>query len=357
MVLSELATDATGVSVGRATSIDGYYPDGRQLSTGGSSTAQTIVCATLNGVAYVVINTPSASIAPLPGATVTGTGIPGSTTVAAVPAPNDEIFYLSNPATATNTSVTLTVGQEEGYGPAHLTCTGTIASGSVSVSALSPPYYGAVPDVGARVVGVGIQPGTTVAGTPAPGSAGMTLSVAATATHASETLTVSSWTNVPRCVTTFVTDENGNMLTPGAMDSLQTWLAGYREATFLEFVTEPSYNTINVNAEIHVLPGFSSTAVASACATAVDNYLSPATWGSTDQQANTSWLNYSQGFGVVRYNSLIGVIEGVPGCQYVFPGSAGLAIGTSTNPTGTADLTLIGPAPLPIAGVVNITTA
>lgn len=352
MVLSELAFNATGVTVGRATALDSYYPDGRPTaSTVGS--AQVISASITSGSTTAYINAPSATVCPTPGAVVYGPGILPGTTVATLPPPEDTVFYLTAAASATSSTAFLTVGQTSGYGPPHLIATGTTTNASAGVTAMTPPYYAAVPDVGARIVATGVPGASVVVG--APGSAGFAMSSAATLTG-SRSLSISSWTNIARTVTTYVTDVNGRPLTYAQMDALQAWLNSFREGTFQAYVMPPSYNLIYVTTQIKVLPNYDATAVKASVVAAIQNYLNPGTWGSS-VQSSTSWYNSAQGFSTVRYNKMIGVIEAVPGVDYVLPGSAGLAIGTAASPSGTSDIALVGPAPLPQAGTITVTNA
>lgn len=272
LILSDFATQATGITVGRATSIDGYYPAARTLSGGGTGPTALTTQATLTNLSPTVTITtlPVPFAVPAVGATVTGTGIPGSTTVLASPAPTSAGFTLSNNATASG----------------------------------------------------------------------------------SNTLTITAWTNVERCDTTFVTDANGLALTNAQMDSLQAFLASEREITFLAFVEPPSYTTIYVTAVIHALASFVPSVVATAVQTALLAALSPATWGNplSASTGSNAWQNSGTGFNVVRENVLIGLAQGVPGVQYV----SSLKLGIAPSPAGTVDVTLVGPAPLPLSDNTTI---
>jgi hypothetical protein len=346
LVLSDYAENATGVAVGRATAIDGYYPLGRVLSTGGAGST-VLSGTTTNTQPYVTVASPVAGQVPQIGATVTGTGIPGGTTVAASPAPTPNVFYLSANATASGT-VSITVGAMSGYGPAPLTCTATFSNASTSVTLVTAPFPNAIPDIGAYVYGPGVAVGTTVAASPAPTTTTFALSQNSTAGETGQTFTIGSWTYVGRAVTTFVTDSSGNALTTASMDTEQTWLGTKRKVNDLPFVQPPSYNTIYVTAEVHVLPGYTPATVVANAQAAVLAYLNPAAWGNPGAGTTgaSSWLNSGAGFNVVRYNDITAALK-VQGVQYVPPGSAGCAIGTTPSPSGTTDITMTGPAPLP----------
>lgn len=352
MVLSLLCQEATGITVGRATSIDGWYPAPRALSTGGAgSTALT--CNLSNGSANVTITSTLTNQVPQIGATVTAaSGIATGVTVAASPPPTTSSFTMSAVATANATAESVTVGGLSGYGPASLTATATLVSGSSAVTGVAAPYTGAIPAAGATITAAsGVPANTTILGSPSATST--TFSMSANATKSvTETVTINEWTSVARCVTTFVTDQFGNALTATQMDALTTFLANYRELNFLVFVEPPSTTTIYVTAQIHCLPGYSPTAVVANVQAALVNYLSPATWGNPTgaTTGSSSWLNYTQGYSTVRFNSIVGVIESVPGVQYAVNGQ--VFLGTSASPAGTSDVPLLGPAPLTYADLV-----
>lgn len=160
-----------------------------------------------------------------------------------------------------------------------------------------------------------------------------------------------------RTVTVFVTDVEGNALTSEAMTALATWLEGYREANFNVFVRGPEYTDIFVTTIIHVESGYVAASVVASAKAALAAFLSKATWG--NPRATTTGTNQwlAEEYRVVRYNACIGVIEATPGVAYVFPGSSGLAIGTTASPSGTSDITMAGPAPLPKAEELLVTAS
>ena len=345
MVLSDLAETATGVAVGRATSIDGWYPAPRVLSTGGSGST-VLSCNLTSGSPTVAIVTGLTTTVPLIGATVTGTAIPSLTTVAASPPPSLTQFTMSANATNNESAESVTVGGMSGYGPVNLTCTSTLSSGSPTVTLVTPPYLGAIPAAGALITGTAIPANTTILASPAPTTSSYTMSANASSNETAETVSISEWTSVSRCVSTFVTDDLGNPLSAADMDALQAWLQGYREAAFLAFVQGPSTTVIYVSAEIAVLPNYDTSNTITQVQSALLAWLNPASWGNPSGAAtgSVSWLNSQQGFSVVRFNSVIGVIESVPGVQYAVNGQ--VFLGTTASPVTTADLTLSGPAPL-----------
>ena len=215
---------------------------------------------------------------------------------------------------------------------------------------------GAQTHPGSIISGVDIVANTTVLSVN-EGAKTMKLSVDVTAEPGKEKLkAIGSYEN-QRTVTVFVTDKKGKALTAEAMEAIQDYLEEFRELNFLVFVEEASYSEIRVKAAVHLLPGYAEAATVASVKTAIESYLSPATWGNQTAQETgvLSWLNATQAQGIVRYNQLIGVMENVPGVQYVPAGSTGLAIGLAEAPgTKTSDLTLPGPAPLTETKAANI---
>lgn len=355
MVLSLLCQEQTGIAVGRATAIDGWYPAPRALTTGGAGS--TVLYGTLvSGTSAVtIISGLGANQVPQIGAALTAaSGIASGTAVSQIPAPTPNGFTMSIAATASVTE-NITVAGLSGYGPANLTGTGSVVSGSTAVTGVTGPYVGSIAAVGATVTATGVPTGDTVAASPAPTTTTFSLVSGATATHAAETITLNEWNTIARCVTVFVTDVNGNALSVANMDALGVWLQGFREANFLVFVEPPSTTTIYVTAQIHVLPGYASSAAITQVQNALLSYLSPATWGNPSGAAisSSTWLNYTQGYSVVRFNSIIGVIESVQGVQYAVNGQ--VFIGATASPAGTSDITLSGPAPLVTADITTPT--
>lgn len=234
----------------------------------------------------------------------------------------------------------------DGYNPDAATFTASTTSSSTTLSSVS-----SFTDVAAGTVltGNGIPAGTTVVSTNT-GASTLVMSAAATATASGVSIQAGTTGN-SRCVTVFVTDPNGNALDSTDMGDIATWLESFREINFQVFVIAPTFTKVYITYEAHILPGYSASAVIANIDAALVTYLNPFLWGNPQNAANAAgqspWLNSVQGFATVRYNKVLGLIENVPGVDYVPPGSSGLAIGFTASPTGTSDLTLPGPAPLP----------
>jgi hypothetical protein len=241
-----------------------------------------------------------------------------------------------------------------GYYPAPLTVSASLTSGSPTASISSEPYYQIAPYPGASITGTGVPSAATVSFSPTPSATTFTMSGNATATESGETVTIGAFSGVPGAVTVFVTDEDGNPLTTESLTTLQTWLDGYLLEGVSAFVQPASYNQIYVTAQVHPLPGFSTTQAASDAQTAVLSYLNPATWGNPGAASTgaTAWLNASQGFDVVRFNRIISTLESPVSVDYAVANS--VSLGFAASPSGTSDLTMIGPAPLPQTSPTNV---
>lgn len=214
---------------------------------------------------------------------------------------------------------------------------------------------------GSRITGTGIPAGATVVSVN-EGSKTIKLSVAPTSEPGKEKLkAIGSYGN-ERTVTVFVAKKEGdtsgeNEYTSGIRTKVKEYLEERRELNFIIFVEPASYNEIRIKTEIVVLTGYTEATVAANVKSAIEGFLSPGTWGNPNSKETgaNSWLNATQGANLVRYNQIIGVIEAVSGVQYVVSGSAGLSIGLEEAPgSKTADLTMIGPAPLPFTKAEHV---
>ena len=257
-------------------------------------------------------------------------------------------FVLSVPTAILPTGVVIGRATSiDGYNPGVNTFTGTVANTSTTMTAVSS-FTGVT--AGTALSGVAIPAGTTVVSVNT-GASTLVMSAAATGAHTAETITATGSYNNERTVTTFVTDPQGVAVSSPAMAAIAAWLQGFREANFQIYVVAPSYTPVYITFEVHVLPGYNAAAVVANVEQALLAFLNPLLWGNpnaaTSAGGSSEWLNSASGFNVVRYNKVLGIIENVAGVDYVPSGSTGLAIGTTASPSGTADITLTGPAPLP----------
>jgi hypothetical protein len=193
-------------------------------------------------------------------------------------------------------------------------------------------------------------------------AAEMTISPAALKSEAKGKIEVIGTYENERTVTVFIAKREGktaeaNEYSTAVRKLVAEFLEEKRELNFIVYVQSASYSEVRVKATVHVLPGYTEATVLANCKEAIESYLSPGTWGNPTgkETGATAWLNSTQGAGLVRYNQLVGVLEGTPGVQYVLAGAAGLAIGLEEAPgSKVADLTLPGPAALPFTKSANI---
>jgi len=154
----------------------------------------------------------------------------------------------------------------------------------------------------------------------------------------------SSYNNA-RMVAVGVVDANGNALSSSVKAAVTTALQAQREINFVVNVMDPTYSTVKVTASLVCAPGYDPDGVTAAAVAALQAYLSPANWGGP----NLAWTNTT----VVRYLTVGGILDDIPGVRYV----ASLTIGIGAGAMSAADATLAGPIPLPQPGAINITTS
>lgn len=230
----------------------------------------------------------------------------------------------------------------DGYNPGSSPLTATTSNKSTTLSEVSS-FSGLT--VGSILSGSGIPTGSTVVSVNTSAKT-LVMSAEATASNSKESVTaIGSYEN-ERTVTTWVTDDEGKALTSEAMTAIENWLKGYREVNFLPYVRAPTYEKIYITATYQPLPGYNTSTLTEQIVKALESYLSPLYWGNPQSKVNSAGKSpwETAGYEKIRYNVLLGVIENVKGVQYVPHGSSGLAIGFSSSPSGTEDLTLSGGA-------------
>ncbi|MCA1571691.1 MAG: baseplate J/gp47 family protein [Chloroflexi bacterium] len=117
-------------------------------------------------------------------------------------------------------------------------------------------------------------------------------------------------------------------------------LEASREQGFIFSVMEPTYTTVNATFSHTVFAGFDPATVTTAAVAALTAYLSPSTWGLPPFGDQALWLPKNK----VRFGEVYAVLNAVDGLDEV----------TALTLDGTAnvDITLAGPAPLPLAGTI-----
>jgi hypothetical protein len=156
--------------------------------------------------------------------------------------------------------------------------------------------------------------------------------------------------NNERMIALSLIDTSGEIVSSIVKSRVLSLLDSEREVNFVVNAVDPTYNTINVTCTYKVVTGADPTIVDGNVRAALQNYLSPGTWGSPSfsESANPDdWVNAP----VIRYLELATVINNVANVNYI------TALTFAINPAalGTADVTMTGRVPLPRPGTINVT--
>lgn len=135
----------------------------------------------------------------------------------------------------------------------------------------------------------------------------------------------------PGHMTVAVLGDGGAALSTSAKDSIRTDMENRAVAVLVVHVIDVTVTTVNLTADVHLLPGFDATATKNAIVSALQKYVDPLTW---------AWG------GTIRRNEVISLVDQVAGVDYVI---------NVTIAGGTGDYTLTGAATLPKAGTVTAT--
>lgn len=153
-----------------------------------------------------------------------------------------------------------------------------------------------------------------------------------------------------RKVTVTVTDPDGEIVPSQVKADLASLYDDYRQVNTEFAIVDPTYTTIAVHFEVVALPDFDNDELQGRCQSAVENWLSPARWGTPqnlreDSEGNV-WLDSET---VVRYSELLRILS-VDGVRYV-------KTPQTTLNGGTTDITLAStptnPHPLTRPGTID----
>lgn len=143
-----------------------------------------------------------------------------------------------------------------------------------------------------------------------------------------------------RMVTIALADASGNPVPQDTKDETAALLDARREVNFVVHIIDPTYTAINVVFSVVALTTHDLADVEARAELAVQEYLSPATWGGGDASP-PEWRTNAN---VVRYLEVAQVVNAVDGVDYV----------ESLTVNGvTTDVPLDGVAPLPQVGTVD----
>lgn len=143
-----------------------------------------------------------------------------------------------------------------------------------------------------------------------------------------------------KMITVAAVDENGLPMSPSTKGQLRDYLDSMREINFIVNVVDPSYTTINVAFTVVALPGFELDDLGQRCASALRDYLNPATWAGGGENPPT----WRTGDNVVRYLEVAQVLNETDGVHYV---------DTLTLNSSSGNVILPGIAPLPLLGLLT----
>lgn len=148
---------------------------------------------------------------------------------------------------------------------------------------------------------------------------------------------------VERTATVFVVDAAGAPVGAGVKADVYDELEAVREPNFVLYVADATYTPVDVVYSVTADAGASPATVATAIETAVLAYLSPAAWGTTDDDP-TVWQQRTT-IRLLDIATVIGSVDGVA------------SVATVTLNGAAADVTLTGRAPLPatVAGGTSVT--
>ena len=249
-----------------------------------------------------------------------------------------QTFVLSFPPTAGTDQEE--VGRATAIDGYDVAATGTFTATTTSSSNTLTAVSGGV--------SANVGPGTVLSGTGIPlnttcvanNGASIVMSANATSSNSGETTTATGLYNQSRAVTVFVAAADGTALNSDTLTAVDAWLQTFREVNFLIYVEQPTYTTVYVTFQIVCYPNADPAGTVAAAQAALLSYLSPSGWGASGTAGTTAgqWVNDS----TVRYLKLVGIVENVPGVNYV----SSLTLGTSPSPVSSADLSIPGPAAL-----------
>jgi len=163
--------------------------------------------------------------------------------------------------------------------------------------------------------------------------------------------------NNPRAVTVAAVDANGNNVSSTAKSNIDSYLQANREVNFLVYEMDPIRTTIDVTTTVKCLANYTTASVQANVIAAIQAYLNPATWGQdpryTDAGGAQTWVDVA----VVRYLEIAAAINGASGVDYITTtaGNYDLTTRIAAGTMARTDITMSGPASLPVAGTITVT--
>jgi hypothetical protein len=151
--------------------------------------------------------------------------------------------------------------------------------------------------------------------------------------------------NNARTISVAVTDVNGLPVSLQVRQDLQAYLEARREVNFIVNIIDPTYYQIDVAFELVALPTYDLTDVHDRAVLAIQNFLSPATWGQDPTSSSGTWRDTD----AVRFLDVADALNNVDGVRFI----SSLGIAPSGGALARDDISLGGPAAIAIAGDVS----
>jgi uncharacterized phage protein gp47/JayE len=157
--------------------------------------------------------------------------------------------------------------------------------------------------------------------------------------------------NNPRMVAMAVIDESGAAVSAPVKAAVAADLEARREINFVVNVIDPTFTLIDVTYQVKALVGFDLAQLVTDINTALQGYLSAASWGVPTNGDPHDWTNTT----TVRYLEVAQLINSVDGVDYITTtaGNYDLQIGVHGGALGRVDIAMAGVAPLPNPGTMT----
>jgi hypothetical protein len=151
-----------------------------------------------------------------------------------------------------------------------------------------------------------------------------------------------------RMIALAVTDKEGEPLTSGEREQVQTTLENLREVNFVVHVIDADYTEVDVEFDFEALSGFDPSEVRDEVEAELTRYFSPAVWGER-LAGPIAFFGGPSLLSTVRFLEVASTIDRVPGVDYITT----LEIGEAGETLGTADIELSGAVPLTRPGTFS----
>jgi hypothetical protein len=150
--------------------------------------------------------------------------------------------------------------------------------------------------------------------------------------------------NAERAVAGLILDANGEDLSPTYGDQVSSFLYTQREWGFVVNILDALYTLVDVDYDFLPLPNYDPLDVRNRATAALNSYLSPALWGSSDNTGRDFAYRPT-----IYLWEIVTVLNNVLGLDRL----TNLTIGKNGGSQAAADLDLDGAIPLPRPGTIS----